>query len=547
MKLRPEDVPVVQEFLDVFPKELPGLPPDREVEFAIELVPDNLFDQLKGATVFSKIDLQSRYHQLKVKETDVPKTYFRTRYGHYEFLVMSFGLMNAPAFVIVFIDDILVYSSSVEKHKEYLRQRFDSFISSTSYSLDDILREQLKDSDLRKLVEEAILEEAHSLAYAKRQGSTKMYRTLKKSYWWRGIKREIAEYVDRCLVCQQVKLEQQRPAGLLNPLPVLEWKWEHVTMDFLFGLLRTLASYDGIWFRLYQTEIPGLHRSFGLACRKLWFKGSWDMHLSLIEFAYNNSYRSSIEMAPYEALYERPCRTLICWNEVGERKLLGSELVQQMSDGVKIIRENLKIARDRFGRKGKLRPRYIGPYEIIERVGPMSYRLELPPKLSCMYDVFHVTMLRKYVPDPTHVLSEQPVQLKENLSYVEEPVEILDRKEQVLKNKTIPLIKVIWALKEAKVWPREKLCVGKHAATNVLREFLVSLESSKSLLLEVTLPKEFLIGLRPEKEKKDQRQLLELNKLTARRKRLDRPRAKLFHALDLLCRLRRACSGVLDA
>ncbi|XP_038888530.1 uncharacterized protein LOC120078346 [Benincasa hispida] len=121
-------------------------------------------------------------------------------------------------------------------------------------------------------------------------------------------------------------------------------------------------------------------------------------------------------MAPYEALYRRPCKTPVCWNEVGER----------------------------FGRKGKLSPRYIGPYEIIERVDPMAYRLELTPELSHIHDVFHVAMLRKYVLDPTHMLPEQPVRLKENLSYEEELVEILDRKEQVLRNKTIPLVKVLW-------------------------------------------------------------------------------------------------------
>ncbi|XP_073119989.1 uncharacterized protein [Henckelia pumila] len=161
-----EDIPVVQEFSDVFPEELPGVMPDREVEFEINLVPgaapiskapyrmapaelkelreqlQELLDKkqirpLKGATVFSKLDLRSGYHQLKVKSADVPKTAFRTRYGHYEFMVMPFGLTNAPAvfmdlmnrvfkpfldkFVVVFIDDILVYSPSEEDHKEHLR------------------------------------------------------------------------------------------------------------------------------------------------------------------------------------------------------------------------------------------------------------------------------------------------------------------------------------------------------------------------------------------------------------------------------------------
>ncbi|XP_043805308.1 uncharacterized protein LOC110608243 [Manihot esculenta] len=195
-----EDIPVVNEFPDVFPEELPGLPPDREIEFSIDLNPgtapismapyrmapielkelkaqlqelldkgfirpsvspwgapvlfvkkkdgslrlcidyrqlnrvtvrnkyplpriDDLFDQFQSAKVFSKIDLRSGYHQLKIKESEIPKTAFRTRYGHYEFLVMPFGVFKPylDSFVIVFIDDILVYSRSKEEHEKHLR------------------------------------------------------------------------------------------------------------------------------------------------------------------------------------------------------------------------------------------------------------------------------------------------------------------------------------------------------------------------------------------------------------------------------------------
>ncbi|KAL0555993.1 hypothetical protein IC582_004496 [Cucumis melo] len=272
----------------------------------------------------------------------------------------------------------------------------------------------LKDQTLK----DQILEEAYSSAYAMHPSSTKMYRTLKKHYWWPGMKREITEYVAKCLIYQQVKPESQRPARLLNPLLVPEWKWEHVTMDFLFGLPRTSSGFDGIWVivdrlmktarflpvkvtftldklaKLYVDKIvsayrapvsivsdqdsrftskfwPSLQQALGtklhfntafnlqtdgqsertiqtledmLRACVLQFKGNWDAHLPLMEFAYNNSFHSSNGMTLYEALYSRCCRTPVCWDEIGERKLLGPELVQTTSENVKIIREKLKTA-----------------------------------------------------------------------------------------------------------------------------------------------------------------------------------------------------------
>ena len=97
--------------------------------------------------------------------------------------------------------------------------------------------------DLKK----EIMEEAHSSAYAMHPGSTKMYHTLKQHYWWKGMKREIAEFVSRCLTCQQVKAEHQRPAGLLQSLPIPQWKWENIAMNFVTGLPRTQRGHDVIW------------------------------------------------------------------------------------------------------------------------------------------------------------------------------------------------------------------------------------------------------------------------------------------------------------
>ncbi|KAL5555163.1 hypothetical protein UlMin_037399 [Ulmus minor] len=111
----------------------------------------------------------------------------------------------------------------------------------------------------------------------------------------------------------------------------------------------------------------------------------------------------------------------------------------------------------RFGKKGKLSPRYIGPFEILERIGKVAYKLALPSELSTVHNVFHVSMLRKYISDPSHVLKSEPIEIRENLTYEEQSVQILDRKDKALRNKVIPLVKVLWRnhkVEEA-TWERE--------------------------------------------------------------------------------------------
>jgi hypothetical protein len=165
----------------------------------------------------------------------------------------------------------------------------------------------------------------------------------------------------------------------------------------------------------------------------LHFDKSWDKCLSLAEFSYNNSYQASLKMAPFDALYRRRCCTLLNWSETGERTLFGSVLVKDAEEKVQVIRENLKMAPmrqksyhdkgtaprhfevgdyvylkvsptkgvQRFGVKGKLAPRYIGPYEVIEVCGPVAYRIQLPERFSAVHNVFHVNQLKKgmSVPD----------------------------------------------------------------------------------------------------------------------------------------------------
>ncbi|KAL4295400.1 hypothetical protein GQ457_12G029270 [Hibiscus cannabinus] len=766
---------------------------------------EDLFDQLRDASVFSKIDLRSDYYQMKVKDVDVPKTAFRTRYGHFKFLVMPFGLTNAPAafmdlmnrvfkphldkFVVVFIDDILIYSLNKDDHAEHLRivlrtlrecqlyakfskcefwlsevaflghvisakgimdqpfewsedrrRSFDKLKQALTHapvliqpepgkeftvysdashsglgcvlmqgdnvvayasrqlkshelnypthdlelaaivfalkiwrhylygekchmftdhkSLKYLLTQKdlnlrqrrwielLKDYDLvidyhpgkanvvadalsrktntaslainahfrltkeRKFLSELqvhpdlvsrirelqrmdpelqkisdnldaknnsdfsvktdgllyfkdrmcvpnddrlrkeMLDKAHQSSFSIHLGSVKMYKDLKPLYWWPGMKVDITNYVLRCLTCQKFKVEHRAPTGLLQPLKFPQWKWKRITMDFVSGLPITPRKNDSVWVivdrltksahfipirvnmssdilaEFYIREVIRLHgvlvsivfdrdpkftsrfwkslqKSLGtklnlstafhpqidaqserviqiledmLRACVIDFGKNWERSIPLVEFAYNNSYQSSIQMAPFEVLYGRRCRTPLYWSELGENKVLGPQMIQDTEKQVRIIHDRLKQAFDhqkayayakrrdirhevgdrvflkvsplkkvlRFRKKGKLSPRYIGSFEVLEKVGAVAYRLALPPEFDKIHNVFQVSMLKKYRSDPSHVLEPEEVELNPDLSYEEKPVMILDSEVKRLRNKNVSLFKVLW-------------------------------------------------------------------------------------------------------
>ncbi|XP_076937592.1 uncharacterized protein LOC143605320 [Bidens hawaiensis] len=181
-------------------------------------------------------------------------------------------------------------------------------------------------------------------------------------------------------------------------------------------------------------------------------------------------------MAPFELLYGRKCRAHICWEEVREKIIEGPELVQITNEKVIVAREKLKEAQSRqksyadqhrrtlefnvgdhvflkvspwrgirrFGTKGKLSPCFIGPFEILDRVGEVSYRLALPPQLSHVHNVFHVSLLRGYNYHLLHIISYPPLTIHEDLSYEEEPEAILNRQERIMRKKVISFVKVLW-------------------------------------------------------------------------------------------------------
>ena len=207
------------------------------------------------------------------------------------------------------------------------------------------------------------------------------------------------------------------------------------------------------------------------------FQGSWIDRLHLIEFSYNNSYHASIRMSPFQALYGRPCRTPLCWDESSEAVIIGPEYLEQVQAEVQQIRKNMKAAQDRqksyaderrrdlefavddqvflrvspmrgvfrFGQKGKLSPKYVGPYRFVERVGPVAYRLALPADLGRVHNVFHVSQLKKYMPHPSHVLQPETISIEPTLRYSEAPQRILDTKTRDTRHKSVRLVKVLWS------------------------------------------------------------------------------------------------------
>ena len=169
-------------------------------------------------------------------------------------------------------------------------------------------------------------------------------------------------------------------------------------------------------------------------------------------------------MAPYEALYRRPCKSPLCWTEVGESSITGPDLIRDTSEKVSLIRQRLLTAQSRqksyadvrrqplefevgdhvflkvmpkrgvvmFDKRGKLSPRFIGPFEILERVGTVSHRLALPPSMSRVHEVFHVSMLRRYTPDLAHVVDWGEIKVDIDRTFEEGLVCIMDSRDQVL-------------------------------------------------------------------------------------------------------------------
>ncbi|WVZ76164.1 hypothetical protein U9M48_024161, partial [Paspalum notatum var. saurae] len=341
---------------------------------------------------------------------------------------------------------------------------------------------------IRKL----ILSEAHDTAYSIHPGSTKMYYDLKERFWWYGMKRAVAEYVAICDICQRVKAEHQRPAVYYS-----RWRCQNGSAKLaelyiskivcLHGVPKRIISDRGsqftsrFWKQLHnsldtklrfstayhpqtdgQTERTNQILEDMLRACAIQYGTSWD------------NYQASLKKSPFEALYGKRCRTPLFWNQTGEKQVFGPDIVQDTEQQLRIVQENLRVAQSRqksyadvrrrdlsfkmddhmylkvspmrgirrFNMKGKLAPRYIGPFKILEKKSEVAYRLELPPSLSGVHNVFHVSQLKKCLRVPEEQAPLEGLEVQEDLTYTEHLVKILDTSERNTTNKKIKMCRV---------------------------------------------------------------------------------------------------------
>ncbi|GJW96158.1 putative reverse transcriptase domain-containing protein [Tanacetum coccineum] len=309
-----------------------------------------------------------------------------------------------------------------------------------------------------------IMHESHKSKYSIHPGSDKMYQDMKKLYWWPNMKVDIATY------------------------------WDNITMDFVTKLPKSSQGYDTIWVivdrltksaiftpmretnsmeklaRMYLKEKAlGTNLDMSTAYHPqtdgqsertiqtledmlracvIDFGNGWVRHLPLVEFSYNNSYHASIKAAPFEALYGRKCRSPIKqrMQAAHDRQKSYADLKRKPMEFQVGDRVMLKVSPwkgvVRFGKRGKLNPRYVGPFKVLEKVGSVAYKLELPQELSRVHNTFHVSNLKKcYSDEPLAVLLEG-LHVDDKLRFVEEPIEIMDREVKQLKQIRIPIVKV---------------------------------------------------------------------------------------------------------
>nr|GEX70096.1 putative reverse transcriptase domain-containing protein [Tanacetum cinerariifolium] len=458
----------------------------------------DLFDQLQGSNVYSKINLRSSYHQLRVRKEDILKTAFRTRYRHYEFQVMPFGLTNALAvfmdlmnhvckpyldkFLIVFIDDILIYSKNKKEHEEHLmailellkkEELFIEGFSKIAKSMTKLTQKGVKvdwgnedfviycDASHKGLG--AVLMQREKLELLSDYDCKIRYHSGKENVVENALSRKerIKPIILRALVMtiglelpKQILnsyTEAQKPENIKNEDRSLQ-KALGTKLDMSTAYHPETNKQSNRTIQTLEDMLCACVIDFGKACVN---------HLSLVEFSYSNR----------------------------EAQLLSPEIIQETTEKIVQIKERIQVARDqqksyadlkrkpmefqvedrvmlkvspwkgvvRFGKRGKLNPRYVRPFKVLEKGGSVAYKLQLPQELSRVHNTFHVSNLKKFHADEPLDVSLDGLHCNDKLPFVEEIVEIVDQEVKRLKQSRIPIVKVRWNFRRGPefTWERE--------------------------------------------------------------------------------------------
>ncbi|GJU38510.1 putative reverse transcriptase domain-containing protein [Tanacetum coccineum] len=325
-----------------------------------------------------------------------------------------------------------------------------------------------------------IMHESHKSKYSIHPGSDKMYQDMKKLiYCWPNMKADIATYVNKCLTCAKVKAEHQRPSGLLVQPKIPEWKWDNITMDFVTKLPKTSQGYDTIWVivdRLTKSAIFTPMREtdpLDKLARLISLQNALGTNLDM-STAYHPQTDGQSERT-IQTLEDMLRALLSTWKGTIPEK--PTEKIIQIKQRMQAAHDRQKSYADlkrkpmefqvgdkvmlkvspwkgvmRFGKRGKLNPRYVGPFKVIERVGEVAYKLELPEELSRVHNTFHVSNLKKCHADEPLAVPLDGLNLDDKLHFVEEPVEIVGREVKRLKRSRIPWVpKVQWNSKRSRV------------------------------------------------------------------------------------------------
>ncbi|GJU78271.1 putative reverse transcriptase domain-containing protein, partial [Tanacetum coccineum] len=255
-----------------------------------------------------------------------------------------------------------------------------------------------------------------AIEYSIHPSSDKMYQDLKKLYWWPNMKAIIAEYVDKCLTCSRVKAECQKPSGLLIQPEIPTWKWERITMDFVTKLPKTSSGHDTIW-----VIIDRLTKSAHFIPTKATNSMETLIRLYIKEIV-------SRHEVPISIISDRDSHfTSRFWQSI--QSALGQEIIHETTEKIVQIRQRLQAARDRQ----RSYANYIRPFKILERIGPVAYKLELPEELSNVHGTFHVSNLKKCLSDKSLVILMKELRLDDKLNFVDKQVDIMDREVKQLK------------------------------------------------------------------------------------------------------------------